>query len=188
MKKSTLLLGALLLSSTLFFTSCKEDEEPVVTPAAPTLYEKLGGTTMVEDPANAGQMIEKGRLGLRSVVDSTIFVIAGDNELQPYFQVLLAEVGSGNLTGFTALSKNLTDFFCVATGAKNFTYNGIASMAAAHDPAQNNRMGLKADDAAYNKFIADVVAGAAQNGVTDQAIVSELGALLETLRSTIVQR
>ncbi len=188
MKKSTLLFGTLLLSGALFFASCKEDEDPVVTPTTPTLYEKLGGTTMVADPANPGQMIEKGRLGLRSVVDSTIFVIAGDNELQPYFQVLLAEVGSGNLTGFTALSKNLTDFFCVATGAKNFTYNGIASMVAAHDPAQNNRMGLKADNAAYNKFVADVVAGAAQNGVTDQAIVSELGTILESLRSTIVQR
>jgi hypothetical protein len=49
-------------------------------------------------------------------------------------------------------------------------------------------MGLKADNAAYNKFVADVVAGAAQNGVTDQAIVAELGAVLESLRSTIVQR
>lgn len=178
----------LMLAGLFFMASCADDKETTPTPTTPTLYEKLGGTTMVADPANSGQMIEKGRLGLRSVVDSTIFVIAGDPELQPYFQVLLAEVGSGNLTGFTALSKNLTDFFCVATGAKNFTYNGIASMAAAHDPAQNNRMGLKADNAAYNKFVADVVAGAAQNGVTDQAIVSELGAVLESLRSTIVQR
>lgn len=188
MKKSTLLFGLLFLTSSLLFTACKEEEKSTPSPANPTLYEKLGGTTMVADPANPGQMIEKGRLGLRSVVDSTIFVIAGDPELQPYFQVLLSEVGSGNLTGFTALSKNLTDFFCVATGAKNFTYNGISSMVAAHDPAQNNRMGLKADNAAYNKFIVDVVAGAAQNGVTDQEIVSELGALLETLRSAIVQR
>lgn len=189
MKKAHFLFGVLLLAGSMFVASCSDDKESTTpTPTTPTLYEKLGGTTMVADPANSGQMIEKGRLGLRSVVDSTIFVIAGDPDLQPYFPVLLSEVGSGNLTGFTALSKNLTDFFCVATGAKNFTYNGIASMAAAHDPAQNNRMGLKADNAAFNKFVADVVAGAAQNGVTDQAIVSELGALLETLRSTIVQR
>ncbi len=187
MKKTTLLFGTILLMSTIVFTSCKEDEK-TVTPATPTLYEKLGGTTMVADPANPSQMIEKGRLGLRSVVDSTIFIIAGDNELNPYFAVLLSEVGSGNVTGFTALSKNLTDFFCVATGAKNFTYNGIASMAAAHDPAQNNRMAMKANNDSYNKFIADVVAGAAQNGVTDQAIVSELGTILESLRTTIVQR
>lgn len=187
MKKSVHLFTAILLVSSIAFTSCKEDEK-TVTPTTPTLYEKLGGTTMVADPANPSQMIEKGRLGLRSVVDSTIFIIAGDNQLNPYFEVLLSEVGSGNLTGFTALSKNLTDFFCVATGAKNFTYNGIASMAAAHDPAQNNRMAMKADNASYDRFIADVVAGAAQNGVTDQAIVSELGTILESLRSTIVQR
>lgn len=187
MKKSVHLFTAILLVSSIAFTSCKEDEK-TVTPTTPTLYEKLGGTTMVADPANPSQMIEKGRLGLRSVVDSTIFIIAGDNQLNPYFEVLLSEVGSGNLTGFTALSKNLTDFFCVATGAKNFTYNGIASMVAAHDPAQNNRMAMKADNASYDRFIADVVAGAAQNGVTDQAIVSELGTILESLRSIIVQR
>jgi len=187
MKKSVHLFTAILLVGSIAFTSCKEDEK-TVTPTTPTLYEKLGGTTMVADPANPSQMIEKGRLGLRSVVDSTIFIIAGDNELNPYFEVLLSEVGSGNLTGFTALSKNLTDFFCVATGAKNFTYNGISSMVAAHDPAQNNRMAMKADNASYDRFIADVVAGAAQNGVTDQAIVSELGTILESLRSTIVQR
>lgn len=188
MKKSTLLFSALVLVSTIAITSCKEDEKTTVTPTTPTLYEKLGGTTMVADPANSSQMIEKGRLGLRSVVDSTILIIAGDNQLNSYFEVLLAEVGSGNTTGFTALSKNLTDFFCVATGAKNFTYNGIASMVAAHDPAQNNRMAMKADNASYDRFIADVVAGAAQNGVTDQAIVSELGTILESLRTTIVQR
>lgn len=187
MKKSVHLFTAILLVSSIAFTSCKEDEK-TVTPTTPTLYEKLGGTTMVADPANPSQMIEKGRLGLRSVVDSTIFIIAGDNQLNPYFEVLLSEVGSGNLTGFSALSKNLTDFFCVATGAKNFTYNGIASMVAAHDPAQNNRMAMKADNASYDRFIADVVAGAAQNGVTDQAIVSELGTILESLRTTIVQR
>ncbi len=178
-----------MLSLTLFFASCKEDDKASTpAPTNPTLYEKLGGTTMVADPANPSEMIEQGRLGLRSVVDSTILIIAGDPELQPYFEVLLMEVTSGNTTGFTALSKNLTDFFCVATGAKNFAYNGISSMAAAHDPAQNNRMALKADNAAYNRFIADVVAGAAKNGVTDQAIVSELGALLESLRGVIVQR
>src|SRR5690606_6533499 len=112
----------------------------------PTLYEKVGGTEMVNDPANAGMMIEKGRLSLRAVVDSSIFVIAGDPELQPYFPVLLGEVGNGDLSGFAALSKNLTDFFCVATGAKNFTYNGM-NMVDAYDPAKNSRMAMKSDDA-----------------------------------------
>ena len=37
--------------------------------AAPmTLYDSLGGTTMVADPANAGAMVEKGYLGIRTIV------------------------------------------------------------------------------------------------------------------------
>src|ERR1700744_1010671 len=67
----------------------------------PTLYDSLGGTAMVSDPANSGQMIEKGRLGIRSVVDSAIFVIAGDDSINPYFMTLLAEVTANNFSGFT---------------------------------------------------------------------------------------
>ena len=53
-------------------------------------------------------------------MDSAIFVIAADSKSNTYFQTLLTEVGNSNFTGFTTLSKNLTDFFCVATGARNF--------------------------------------------------------------------
>ena len=56
-----------------FSSSCKEDEQPDPTPADPTLYQRVGGTTMVDDPANPGTQIEQGRLTLRSVVDSSIF-------------------------------------------------------------------------------------------------------------------
>ena len=67
---------------------------------------------MVQDPtASAGTMIEAGRLGIRSVVDSAIFVIAADDSINNYFNVLLAEVTAGDLSGFQELSKNLTDFF-----------------------------------------------------------------------------
>ncbi|MGC4021510.1 MAG: hypothetical protein QM734_06005 [Cyclobacteriaceae bacterium] len=31
----------------------------------------------------------------------------------------IAELGAGNTSGLTALSKNLTDFLCTATGSKN---------------------------------------------------------------------
>lgn len=151
------------------------------------MYDLLGGTKLVNDPKNAGTQIEQGRLTLRSVVDSTIFVIAGDKELQPFFKVLLTEVGNNDVTGFTALSKSLTDFFCVATGAKNFTYTGL-NMKDAHN-ATNKRMTGLVDNAAYTKFINDVVAGAGKNGVPSNApIVAELGRLLETLRTTVVQK
>jgi hypothetical protein len=89
---------------------------------------------MISDPAQAGATIEKGRLLIRNIIDSAIFVIAGDTAINGHFTTLLSEVGSGNLSGFQALSKNLTDFVAVATGAKDYSYGG-KSMIAAHDPA-----------------------------------------------------
>ncbi len=188
MKKQILWASALMISGVIGFTSCAKEEEPepMSTPD-PTLYERVGGTETVSDPK--GGTIEQGRLSLRSVVDSTIFVIAGDPQLQPYFPTLLAEVQDEDLSGFAALSENLTDFFCVATGSENpdYAYTGM-NMVDAHDPAKNARMEMKSNDADYTQFINDVVAGAAQNGVTDEELVGDLGALLETLRGDIVQR
>jgi hypothetical protein len=151
-----------------------------------TLYAKLGGETRVADPRNPGQMIEQGRLGLRSVVDSTIFVIAADPKLQPYFAPLLAEVTSGNATNIAVLSRSLTDFFSVATGARNATYTGM-NMKDAHDPARNPRMAMKSDNQGFNDFIAAVVKGTQQNNVP-APLIEEVGGLIETLRSTVVQR
>ena len=66
-KNLTVLAAAIGLTvSFTMMQSCSKDSSP----AKMTLYDSLGGTTKVNDPANAGQMIEKGRLGLRSVVDS----------------------------------------------------------------------------------------------------------------------
>ena len=145
----TLVCGSIIAASSV--SSCKKSDSTVTM----TLYDSLGGTAMVADPAASGTMIEKGRLGLRSVVDSTIFVIAADTALNnKFFAVLLSEVGASNLTGFNTLSKNLTDFFCVATGAKNFTYGG-KTMVAAHDPSQNSRMGTKASSADFDQFVTD---------------------------------
>ncbi len=182
--KNVMKVSALaLLGFSLTLGACKKDNNDE---AEVTLYSKLGGSTMVADPANPGTMIEQGRLGLRSVVDSTIFVIAGTPSLQPYFGSLLSEVGAGNLSGFAALSGSLTDFFAVATGSTTATYNGL-NMAAAHDPARNPRMALKSDNAAYDAFIGAVVTGAQKNSVPSP-LIGEVGALIETLRTTIVQR
>ena len=162
-------------------TSCKKNEDTVV---APTLYDSLGGTTMVTDPR--GGTIETGRLGIRTVVDSTIFVIAGDSRINGFFPVLLAEVGAGNLSGFSALEKSLTDFFCVATGAKNFTYSG-KSMVAAHDPAQNSRMNGKAANADFNAFVDDLVKGAQKVGLPND-LIGRVGRVVETTRTQVVQK
>ena len=141
---------------------------------------------MVKDPANPSVMIEQGRLNIRSVVDSTIFVIAADPAINGYFTVLLSEVTAGNLTGFTALSNNLTDFFCTATGAKDFTYSG-KNMVAAHDPAQNPRINNKVDNAAFDAFVADLVTGAKKNGLSDQ-LIGRVGDVVGSVKTQVVQR
>lgn len=183
-KNLTILTAAVGLVVTFtMMPSCKKDDK---TPAKMTLYDSLGGTVKVTDPANAGQMIEKGRLGLRSVVDSAIFVIAGDNKLNGFFTVLLAEVGNNNLTGFTALSKNLTDFFAVATGAKNYSYSG-KNMVDAHNPATNSRMNGKAANADFDQFIADVVIAAKKNGLSDQ-LIGQVGVVINSVRGAVVQK
>src|SRR3982751_1414307 len=120
MKRSVLIF--LMAASILVIAVSSCDKNNDSNPTTLTLYDSLGGTTMVADPANPGQTIEAGRLGIRSVVDSAIFVIAADDSINHYFNVLLAEVAVNDLSGFQELSKNLTDFFCVATGAKNFQY------------------------------------------------------------------
>lgn len=196
MKKYMLILPAFVLGLGISVSSCKKDETEASTASAGLannsydLYNRLGGKTMVTDPANGG-MIEQGRLTLRSVVDSTIFTIAGDGDfLTTFFPVLVAELGSGNTSGLEDLSENLTDFFCVATGSNNpsYAYTGL-DMASAHDPAKNNRMGMKSSNADYDKFVQFVVTGAGKNGVpATDPLVADLGKVLETLRTTIVQK
>ena len=184
--KSVMALVAVVVmgvSMSLTMTSCSKSSS-----STPTLYDSLGGTKLVADPTStSGATIETGRLGLRSVVDSTIFVIAADPELNnKFFSVLLGEVGSGNLSGFTELSKNLTDFFSVATGAKDYKYTGM-DMVTAHNPATNARMGTKASSADFDQFVNDLVKGAQQNKVPSNLIAS-VGTLVYTLKSQVVQK
>ena len=187
---SKLALMALFIASGSLFTSCSDDDK---TPEPQTLYQKLGGTTMVADPNNPGQMIEQGRLSYRSVVDSTITLIVSDivvgaeGNLGQHFAPVISEALSGNTTNVAILSDNLTDFFSANTGggATN-TYTGL-NMVAAHDPAQNPRMGKKSNNAEYDKFIGYVGAAAGLNGVTDPALINEVVAVLESLRAPIVQ-
>ena len=188
---SKLALVALFIASGAFVTSCNDDDDRVAEPAS--LYAKLGGTTMVADPNNPSQMIEQGRLSYRSVVDSTITLIVSDvlageeGNLGQHFAPVLSEALSGNTTNVAILSKNLTDFFSANTGggATN-TYSGLG-MVAAHDPAQNPRMGKKSNNADYDKFIGYVGAAAGLNGVTDPELIGEVVAVLESLRAPIVQ-
>lgn len=179
---AALVMGVIVF--VFFLGSCSKNSSSTPAPTA-TLYDSLGGTTMVADPANPGTMIEQGRLGIRSVLDSTIFVIAGDANINGFFKVLLAEVTAGNTSGYTALSNNLTDFVCVATGAKDFNYGG-KSMTDAHNPATNSRMNGKAGSDDFDSFVADLVKGAQKNNLPAN-LINSVGALVNTLRPQVVQ-
>jgi hypothetical protein len=202
MKKRVFTFTACLTLMALVYSSCKKDDTSTsntttsttstTSSTSPTLYTRVGGTTMVNDPSNPGMMIEKGRLTLRAVVDSSILVIAGDTQMAKYFPTLFAELGMNNTSGLAALSENFTDFMCYATGSKNpdYAYHG-KNMHDAHDPAVNGRMGVKANAADFDKFVGDIGIGLAQNGVTAQnneKLVNDLVALLYTTKSAIVQR
>ena len=187
-KLSLLFLASFTLLSVLIVESCSKKNGPAPTqPVAigHTLYDTLGGSTLVTDPAISGAMIEKGRLAIRSVIDSTIFVIAADSRINSHFMTLLAEVTAKNFSGYTALSENLTTFVGNAAGSKDFYYLGL-SMTDAHNPATNPRINGKVTSANFDAFISDVVTGATKNKVPT-SIITSIGNLLQTVRSQVVQ-
>lgn len=195
-KFSKLALCALVLGGSMFFTSCNDDDETPAAPAKPSIYARLGGTTMVADPDNAGQMIEQGRLSYRKVVNSTVGLIVADvqnnapGNLGAHFAPVLTEVGAGNTTNLAILVDNLTDFFSFNTGGTNpvNTYSGL-DMVRAHNPAQNPRMGVKSTNANYDKFVGYVGAAAVSNGVpANSELFTDVVAVLESLRAPIVQQ
>lgn len=199
-KFSKIALCALVIGASAFFTSCNKDDDNTTEPAL-TLYQKLGGTTMKQDPnAAPGVMIEAGRLSYRSVVDSTIVLIVADiltganGNLSAHFAPIVSEYGTPAFgTNAAILSDNLTDFFSFNTGGTNAVnkYSGL-DMVAAHNPGngagKNPRMGIKANNASYDKFEGYVGAAANLNGVpTGSPVYNEVVAVLESLRKPIVQ-
>ena len=194
MKNFSKITLSVLLVASATLTSCNNDDDSPMVKAS--IYDRLGGTTMVADPDNSGQMIEQGRLSFRKVVNSTIGLIVADvqsnaaGNLQAHFAPLLAETGSTQATNIAKLSDNLTDFFSFNTGGTNAvnTYSGL-NMVAAHDPAINSRMGTKASNADYTKFEGYVGAAANANGVASNTeLYTDIVAVLESLRTPIVQK
>jgi hypothetical protein len=192
-KFSKFALGAVVIGAS-FFTSCSSDDS---TPATPSIYMRLGGTTLVDDPDSSDPTVtvEAGRLAYRKVVNTTIGLIVADiqgnasGNLGAHFAPLLAESGATQATNLAELSDNLTDFFSFNTGGTNAvnTYSGL-DMVAAHNPAVNSRMGVKATDANYTKFEGYVGAAAVQNGVAaNTQLYTDIVAVLESLRDPIVQ-
>lgn len=193
-KYSKFALCALVLGSS-FFVSCSDDDDPQPATPTPSIYARLGGSTLVADPDNAGQMIEAGRLSYRKVVNSTVGLIVADvqngasGNLGAHFAPVLTEVGAGNTTNLAILVDNLTDFFSFNTGGTNAvnTYSGL-NMVAAHNPATNPRMGTTSTNANYDKFVGYVGAAAQANGVAaNTQLYTDIVAVLESLRDPIVQ-
>jgi hypothetical protein len=176
----TVMLG--LAIAMVFSSSCHKSSSN----SPQTLYDSLGGSAMVSDPANPGTQIEKGYLGIRTVVDSAIFIIAGDTAINGYFKVLIGEVTSGNTSGYQKLSANLSNFVAVATGAQDYKYTGL-SMQTAHNPSTNTRINgvVMSDD--FDEFVKDVAASATKNGVPSN-LISSLGNLLYTVESQVINQ
>lgn len=202
--KSIWLLAAVALIAGIFtLNSCKKK---TVTPQLATtpLYDTLGwfamggtgpivmgdGTKMISDPDNSGQMIQAGRLAIRTVVKQAIGVIAGDTSLAVYFPTLLAEVKAGNTTGFSKLLKNFTDLVQQAVSGQKGLYTGL-SMVAAHNHATNPRFGSDqnptSDSSDFNEFVGDVATAATQLNVPN-SVIQQLGALLYTTEGNVVQK
>lgn len=193
---SKITLSVLFVASAAFTSCSKDDDNPTPDPVEASLYTRLGGTTMVADPAAPGQMIEQGRLNFRKVVTSTIGLIVADvqanatGNLSAHFAPVLAETGATQQTNLAKLNDNLTDFFSFNTGGTNAvnTYSGL-NMVDAHDPAKNPRMGTKSSNADYTKFVGYVGAAAVMNGVkSDSKEYKDVVAVLESLRTPIVQK
>lgn len=194
MKKfSRIALCAVVIGSA-FFASCSSDDDEMVAPT-PSIYARLGGSTLVADPDNPGQMIEAGRLSYRKVINTTVGLIVADvqssasGNLGPHFAPLLTEVGNGNTTNLAFLVDNLTDFFSFNTGGTNAvnTYSG-RNMVDAHNPAVNARMGTTSTNADFTKFEGYVGAAAVQNGVAaNTQLYADIVAVLESLRDPVVQ-
>ena len=192
---SKITLSVLLVASAAF-TSCSDDDDPKPEPVKASIYTRLGGTKMVADPDNSGQMIEQGRLSFRKVVNSTVGLIVADvqanasGNLGAHFTPVLTEVTAGNTTKLAVLVDNLTDFFSFNTGGTNAvnTYSGL-NMVAAHNPATNPRMGTKSSNADYTKFVGYVGAAANANGVASNTeLYTDIVAVLQSLRAPIVQK
>lgn len=192
MKKSKLLLLITMLFFSVISSSCDKEDTPDPMMDESFYATKMGGITKVSDPLNPGQMLEQGFLNLRTVVINTVTTIASNeggkfDKLQPYFSVLLNEVGRSQTSGLNMLVMDFTEFLAEAKGAKNFSYSGL-NMADAHDPTKNSRMNGKINNADYDLFIQAVVEGAAQAGITSNDVIGPVGQLLESVRQPIVQR
>jgi hypothetical protein len=151
-----------------------------------TLYDSLGGTTLVTDPANFGQTVDSGYLAIRTIVDTALLIIQADTLINNYFSIMVVEDTLHEApTEFDKLSVNISNFLASAAGAKDHPYNGPGLMTA-HNPDSNANIPAPVDSAAFNEFAYDLGLSAHQYRLSDQ-LISQLGKLLYRYEGQVVK-
>jgi hypothetical protein len=186
--KAFLLIMILALATVCVTTlSCKKSKATTAS-GTPTLYDTLGGATLVLDPLDPDStMIEKGYLAIRTIVDTTMFTFASDPLIDTFFIVLSTEDAAGKDSEYVNLSTGMTNFIAMAAGCTNpkYAYNG-PDMYAAHNPATNKNIPLSVTDTAFNEFVYDIGQSAINYGLSAQ-VVTQFGSMLYKYEGQIVQ-
>ncbi len=172
-----------MLVAATVFSSCHKSGNGA---ASRTLYDSLGGTVLVTDPANFGQTVEQGYLTIRTIVDTALLIIQVDTTINSYFSIMVNEDTLHQAaTEYDKLSLNIGNFLAVAAGAKDFSYSG-PDLFAAHNPDSNANIPATVDSAAFNEFVYDLGLSAKQYNLSNQ-LISQLGTLLYRYEGQIVQ-
>lgn len=185
--KVFLLIMILALAAVCVTTlSCKKSKSSTASGKA-TLYDTLGGTTLVTDPLDTSEKIEQGYLTIRTIVDTTMFTFASDPLIDTFFTVLRTEDAAGNSSEYESLSKGMTNFIATAAGCTNssYAYSG-PDLYAAHNPDSNSNIPLSVTDTAFNQFVYDIGQSALNYGLSAQ-VVSQIGSMLYKYEGQVVQ-
>jgi hypothetical protein len=182
-----ILAGATVCAMTL---SCKKSKTSTSS-GKPTLYDTLGGPTLVIDPTQPDTTIyiEKGYLAIRTIVDTTMFTFANDPLINSYFYVLQNDDTLGNPSEYESLGLAMTNFIATAAGCTNpnYAYNG-PDMYAAHNPDSNSKKIRSAvTDSAFNEFVYDIAQSSINYGFSAQ-VVSQIGSMLYKYEGQVVQQ
>jgi hypothetical protein len=187
--KALLLIMILAVATVCVTTlSCKKSKSSIVS-GTPTLYDTLGGATLVVDPLDTSSMIEQGFLTIRTIVDTTMFTFATDPLIDNYFSVIIGEDTLGNYAEFDSLSIRMTRFIAKAAGCTNTTpYYAYPTldMYAAHNPDSNVNIKMVVTDSAFNEFVYDIGQSSINYGLSAQ-VVSQIGSLLYKYEGQVVQ-
>ena len=183
--KALLLIMILALTVVCVTThSCKKSKSSTSS-GKPTLYDTLGGTTLVVDPLDTSHMIEQGYLTIRTIVDTTMFTFASDPLIDTFFHVLRTEDADGNPYEYETLSRGMSLFIATAAGSTDSIYTG-PDLYAAHNPDSNSNIPLSVTDTAFNEFVYDISRSALSYGLSAQ-VVSQIGGMLYKYEGQIVQ-